>query len=163
VKASIDATVRRLDWLKIGDAYPVSRKMPTAYGAMMAFPSFDEKQGFYLFDSQTVFAPDLLSHMGDVDWFPYSTAPMPNYLEPLPSHLGVPPVISPLGLYSFGSYQKFFNLASEQTKDPILIYKNLVSEDRIVASEIPEASFQRANSVHSITDFNTLLKEGSQV
>ena len=151
-------TFKKCDWAKIGDLYGVPNKHKVAYGAKMAFPSYSQDYGCYIYDASVVFSPGLMTYMGDVDWFPYAEEPTPLDLKGMPTTLGIPPVISPLGFYSFGTYMKLFNLVDKDTRDPILVYKDMVSEDRVLASKIEPQLFHRVKTLDQIARFSELVK-----
>jgi hypothetical protein len=158
-KSALDKTVAGLGWAKVGDIYSVPRPMPAAYAAMMAFPSFGASDGCYLFDGKTVFAPGLMEYMGNVDWFPYGAAEGAG-LDLGEVQPGIPAVITPLGLYSFREYNKLFSHASEDLRDPILIYRELVKTGYITSSRIPTEKFHRVDSLKSIERFSELVTVG---
>lgn len=155
---ALDKTISGLGWVKVGDVYPVPRRMPVTYAAQMAFPSFSATDGCYLFDGKTVFAPGLMEHLGNVDWFPYGAEGESVTVDE--GVVNIPDVITPLGLYSFKQYNRLFSLASERVKDPILLYKELVKTGYITSSRIPSEKFHRVDSLKSIEHFSELVTVG---
>ena len=156
---TLQETLSFMPWVKLGDIYPVKNHLPFSYGAMAAFPSFNGTSGAYLFNAGVVVTPGL-TNMGSIDWFAYTDDRGHRSVTP-PDSACLPDPITPIGLYSFSNFDRFFNASKIDDGLPLEAYNRYQTPDRLVSTKLQGNEVVWVDSLEGIQEFESKVVDAS--